>query len=64
MQVKIAEFVGESRNSWQEAIENAVSEASSSLTNISGVEVYNWTAGCQNNKITEYKANVKIAYVE
>jgi len=64
MQVKIAEFVGESRNSWQEAIENAVSEASSSLKNISGVEVYNWTANCQNNKITEYKANVKIAYVE
>jgi hypothetical protein len=64
MQVKVAEFVGESPNSWQEAIENAVSEASSSLNNITGVEVYNWTADCQQNKITEYKANIKIAYVE
>jgi flavin-binding protein dodecin len=64
MQVKVAEFVGESRNSWQEAIENAVSEASSNLNNITGVEVYNWTADCQNNKIVEYKANIKIAYVE
>ncbi|MGS0764084.1 dodecin family protein [Syntrophomonas curvata] len=64
MQVKIAEFVGESRKSWQEAIENAVTEASGSLNNITGVEVYNWTADCQNNKIVEYKANIKIAYVE
>lgn len=64
VQVKIAEFVGESRNSWQEAIENAVSEASGSLNNITGVEVYNWTADCKENKIIEYKANIKIAYVD
>lgn len=64
MQVKIAEFVGESRKSWQEAIENAVTEASGSLNNITGVEVYNWTADCKENKIVEYKANIKIAYVE
>ncbi|MGI5911101.1 MAG: dodecin family protein [Syntrophomonadaceae bacterium] len=64
MQVKVAEFVGESRRSWQEAIENAVSEASTSLSNITGVEVYNWTADCKNNKIVEYKANIKIAYVD
>jgi flavin-binding protein dodecin len=64
MQVKVAEFVGESPNSWQEAIENAVSEASRSLNNITGVEVYNWTANCEQNMITEYKANIKIAYVE
>ncbi|MDD2372595.1 MAG: dodecin family protein [Syntrophomonadaceae bacterium] len=64
MQVKIAEFVGESPNSWQEAIENAVGEASQSLNKITGVEVYNWTADCQQNKIIEYKANIKIAYVE
>jgi flavin-binding protein dodecin len=64
MQVKVAEYVGESRNSWQEAIENAVGEASRSLNKITGVEVYNWTADCHQNKIVEYKANIKIAYVE
>lgn len=47
MQVKVAEFVGESTRGWQDAIENAVSEASRNLRNISGVEVYNWTASCQ-----------------
>lgn len=64
MQVKVAEMVGESNKGWQEAIESAVSEASRSFNNITGVEVYNWTADCQDNKIIEYKANIKIAYVE
>jgi len=64
VQVKVAEFVGESEKNWQNAVENAVSEASRSLNNITGVEVYNLTADCQDNKIVEYKANIKIAYVE
>lgn len=64
MQVKIAEFVGESKKDWHDAVRNAVNEASQSLDNISGVEVYNWTAGCHDNKIVEYKANIKIAYTE
>lgn len=64
MQVKVAEYVGESTRGWQDAIENAVQDASRSIRNISGVEVYNWTADCRDNKIVEYKANIKIAYTE
>ncbi|HZK44026.1 MAG TPA: dodecin family protein [Syntrophomonadaceae bacterium] len=64
MQVKVAEIVAESTQSWQDAVEKAVAEASKSHKNISGVEVCNWTASCKDNKITEYKANISIAYVE
>lgn len=64
MQVKIAEFVGESQLDWHDAVKNAVEEASKNLDNITGVEVYNWTADCQDNKIIEYKTNIKIAYTE
>jgi len=63
LQVKVSEFVGESRRSWQDAVENAVSEASRDVNNISGVEVVNWTANCADNKIVEYKANIRIAYL-
>ncbi len=63
MQVRVAEFVGESSSSWQDAIESAVRQASREYKNITGVEVYNWTAGCQDNRIVEYKANIKIAYL-
>ncbi|HCF48689.1 MAG TPA: hypothetical protein DER60_00290 [Syntrophomonas sp.] len=64
MQVRVAEFVGQSNKSWQDAIEQAVSQASKKYRNISGVEVINWTAGCQGERIVEYKADVKIAYTE
>jgi len=64
LQVRVAEFVGQSNKSWQDAIEQAVSQASKKYRNISGVEVINWTAGCQGERIVEYKADVKIAYTE
>lgn len=64
MQVRVAEFVGESNQSWQDAVESAIQEASRSFSNITGVEVYNWTADCQDNQIIEYKANIGIAYTE
>lgn len=64
MQVKVAEIVAESKKSWQDAVETAVTEASKNYSNISGVEVSNWTADCKDNKIIEYKANISIAYVE
>lgn len=64
MQVRVAEFVGQSSRSWQDAIEEAVSQASKRYKNISGVEVINWTANCQGDRIVEYKADVKIAYTE
>lgn len=64
VQVKIAEFVGESHKDWSDAVKNAVEDASRSYDNITGIEVYNWTANCQDNKIVEYKANIKIAFTE
>lgn len=62
MTVKILELVGESKNSWQEAVENAVKDASKTVRNISGVEVLNNTANVQDGKILEYKSNVAIAF--
>ena len=64
MQARVAEFVGQSSRSWQDAVEEAVSQASKRYRNISGVEVINWTATCQGDRIVEYKADVKIAYTE
>lgn len=60
--VKVVELVGESPTSWDEAVANAVADAAQTLDNISGVEVSNLTANVSNGRITEYKANVKIAF--
>lgn len=64
MHVKVVELVGESPNSWKDAVQSAVAEASRSVNNISGVEVYNLTANVSGGRITEFKANVKVAYAE
>lgn len=62
MTVKVLELVGESKNSWQEAVQNAIKDASKTVRNITGVEVLNNTANVQNGQIVEYKANVSIAF--
>jgi dodecin len=59
---KIIELVGQSNVSWEDAVKNAVSDASKTVDNIRGVEVYNLTANIDNGKIVDYKANVKLAF--
>jgi flavin-binding protein dodecin len=61
--VKIIELIGSSPNSWSEAAQNAVSEAAMTVKNIKGVHVKRCTAKVKNNKIVEYNADVKIAFI-
>ncbi len=61
--VKIIELIGSSPNSWSEAAQNAVTEAAKTVKNIKGVHVKRCTAKVKDNKIVEYKANVKIAFI-
>jgi len=64
LHVKVIELVGESPSNWKDAVQAAVAEASKEIPNISGVEVLNLTANVKNGKLTEFKANVKIAYAD
>jgi flavin-binding protein dodecin len=61
--VKIIELIGSSTNGWNEAAQNAVREASKTVKNIKGVHVKRCTAKVKNNKIVEYNADVKIAFI-
>ncbi len=61
--VKIIELIGSSPKGWEEAVENAVKEASKTVKNIKGVHVKRCTAKVENNKIVEYRADVKIAFI-
>jgi len=64
MYVKVVELVGESPYNWKDAVQAAVNEASRTIPNITGVEIYNLTANVTNGRLNEYKANVKIAYAD
>ena len=60
---KVVELIGSSPNSWEEAVGNAVEAAAKTLRNIKGVDVKRWTAKVEKNKIVEFRAVVKIAFI-
>ncbi len=61
--VKIIELVGSSTKGWTEAAQEALNEAAKTIKNIKSMHVKKITAKVQNNKIVEYRAVVKIAFV-
>lgn len=62
MVVKVIELVGVSADSFEGAVQQAVSGAAKTVRNITGVDVVGQTAKVEDGKITEYHANVKVAF--
>lgn len=61
--VKAIELVGTSAKSWHDAVQDGFKEASKTLHGISGLDVLSTTAVVKDNKITEYRATVKVAFL-
>lgn len=61
--VKVIEVIGSSDKGWNEAIQTALDEAARTVEHIVGIDVLGMSGKVENNKITEYKANVKIAFL-
>lgn len=59
---KVIELVGESKVSWDDAVKNAVKEASKTVDNLTGVEILNQTAAIDEGEIVEYKVDIKLAF--
>lgn len=60
--VKIIKVLGTSTESWEDAAQEAVAQATESVEGISGIEVEDWTAKVEDGHITEYKTTVNIAF--
>ena len=60
--LKVIELLAESNKSWEDAAQNAVTEASKSIRNIRSVYVKNLTAEVDNDKITHWRVNCKITF--
>ena len=63
MVVKIVELVGVSEKSYEDAISQAVARSSKTIKNITGVDVLGMTAAVKDGKVSEFRANVKIAFI-
>jgi dodecin len=60
--VKVIEVLAESENSWEDAAEAALAEASKTVRHIRSLHVENFVAGVDNGKITTYRINAKISF--
>lgn len=61
--LKVIEVLANSTKSWEDAAQNAVTEASKTLRGIESVYIKEMTAKVDANLITEYRVNVKITFV-
>ncbi|HUU38045.1 MAG TPA: dodecin family protein [Candidatus Desulfaltia sp.] len=61
--IKVIELIGTSKQSWEDAANNAAKEAQETIKGISGLEVVGQTARIENGVIAEYRSNVKIAFL-
>lgn len=59
---KVIELIGVSDNGWEDAVRNAVRDASKTIDNITGVEVISTTANVKDGELTKYKTNVKVVF--
>ncbi len=60
--VKVIEIIGVSPDSFEDAVQRAVTKASESVSGITGVEVVSHTARVEDGKVTQYHATCKLAF--
>jgi dodecin len=60
--VKVIELMASSSKSWEDAAQQAVTEAAKSLKNIRSVYIQNQSAVVHQDKITEYRVTAKLSF--
>jgi flavin-binding protein dodecin len=60
---KIIEVIAGSEKSFDDAVQNALKEASKSVKNIQSIYVKEMNANVENNQIVSYGVNAKISFI-
>ena len=60
---KVIELIGSSKVSFDDAVKNALKEATKTIRGIKEVWVQDFSALVENGKITEYRAIVKLTFI-
>jgi flavin-binding protein dodecin len=61
--LKVIEVLSESNKSWEDAAQQAVAKAGTSVHNIKSIYIENFDATVDQNKIKTYRINAKISFV-
>jgi dodecin len=59
---KVTELIGNSKESFEDAVQCALSDASQTIRHISGADVIKLSVKCEEGRIIEYRADLKIAF--
>jgi flavin-binding protein dodecin len=60
--LKVIEVLASSEKSWEDATQKAVEQAAKSLKNIRSVYVQEQSASIKDNKVSEYRVNLKLTF--
>jgi len=60
--VKVIEVLAQSDESWEDAVDKALEEASKTVRNIKSIYVKDLQAIVEDNEITAYRVNTKISF--
>jgi dodecin len=60
--VKVIEVIAGSEKSFDDAVKNALQEASQSVKNIESIYVKHMNAKVENNRIVSYGVNAKVSF--
>jgi len=61
--VKVIEILAESREGWEAAAQEAVTEAAKTVRNIQSVYIKHFQAIVEDDEIVNYRVNAKISFV-
>lgn len=60
--LKVIEILGNSKESFEDAVQNIVSEASKTIKDIKSIYIQDMQVTVENNQISEYRVNAKICF--
>ncbi|MET7028256.1 dodecin family protein [Sediminicola luteus] len=60
--LKVIEILGNSKTSFEDAVQNVITEASKSVKDIKSVYVQEMQVSVKDNKIAEYRVNTKVTF--
>lgn len=61
--VKVIEILAQSDKGWEDAVQQAVTEAAKTVRNIKSVYVKDFQAVVENNQVVSYRVATKISFV-
>lgn len=61
--VKVIEVIAQSEDSWEDATQQALVEASKTVRNIQSIYIKEFQADVENNEISNYRINAKVSFL-